>query len=552
MSKVIYLDVDEEITSVIDKIKKVQDKQDIALFFPKRAILTQSIVNLKLLKKQIDLLNKNILIITSDETGFNLAKKSGFKVKKTLEKDKSIEKVNIEEEDKSKINIEKFLKNNDEKTENKKVLKNDLPKKKDKQFLNFLNNNNSKKKRASRKSGKGKVVLLPSFGFRSLLFFFLISFILISIIFFVVLPKAIITIAPKLEPFSSDVDISVSGNVDSLDQANKMIPGVIEEVEIKSTSKKFNSTGEKDVGVKTQGTVILYNNYSSSPQPLIASTRLQSQGKTYFLLSETTIPGAKIEGGEQVPGKKEVMVEAEESGEEYNIGPSNFVIPGLAPSRQKNIYGKSEVSFSGGSTKQVKVITEEDLNKAKESLLEEIFQKGIEDIESKIKKERMIVESTAQKEIIELKTNGENEKEMDNFEMELKAKIIAMSFYKDDLEKLIFTNLNNELAQEKFFVDENIEEGIDFEGTDFNVEHKKLDLRLHINKQVGWRIDETVVKKAIKGKTSEESVKYLLENSIGEKAEVNFWPFWIKKVPQIEKKIKVILDTSENIDKISK
>ena len=127
-----------------------------------------------------------------------------------------------------------------------------------------------------------------------------------------------------------------------------------------------------------------------------------------------------------------------------------------------------------------------------------------------------------------------------------------MSFDKDNLEELIFTNLNNELAQEKFFVDENIEEGIDFEGTDFNVEHKKLDLGLHINKQVGWRIDETLIKKAIKGKTSEESIKYLLENSIGEGVKVDFWPFWVKKVPQIEKKIKIILDTSENIDKISK
>jgi hypothetical protein len=269
MSKVIYLDVDEEITSVIDKIKKIEAKQDVALFFPKRASLTKSIVNLKLLKKQIDLLGRNIFIVTSDETGFNLAKRSGFEVKKTLNKNDNIGKVDFEEEkDKERIDIKNFLKNSEEledKIEYKnsfskdsQSIKKDLVKKKDKPFLNFLNNKKEpKKKRLSKKLEKGKIVLLPSFGFKSLLFFFLISFILISIIFFVVLPKVTITIVPKSEPFSSDLEFSVNGNVENIDHDNKIIPGSIEEVDIKSGIDKFDATGEKDKGVKARGSVII-------------------------------------------------------------------------------------------------------------------------------------------------------------------------------------------------------------------------------------------------------------------------------------------------------
>jgi hypothetical protein len=559
MSKVIYLDVDEEITSVIDKIKKVKDQKKIILFFPKRASLTQSIVNLKLLKKQIDLLSKDILVVTSDETGFNLTKKSGFEVRKTLKEDNgNANNVDIEKKEKeeiSKINIENFLNNNKEsenKSENSSTflktdnnLKNDLAKKENKSFLSFLSSkDNFKKKRASRKSNKEKVILLPSFSFRSLLFFFLISCILISIIFFIVLPKATITIVPRLEPFSSDLEIYISGNAESLNQENKIVPGVMEEAEIKSDRKKFNSTGEKDIGVKAKGSVILYNSYSSNPQTLVSSTRLQSQGKTYYLLSEVTIPGAQIEGGKQVPGKIETVIEAEEFGEEYNLSSASFIIPGLALSKQKNIYGESEGSIAGGTSQKIKIITEEDLNKAKDALLAEVSQKGISDIEGKIGSENMIIDNTVQAEIIELNTSGEKEKEMDDFEMELKAKILAMSFKKNDLQELVFTNLNKELSQEKFFINENIEEGINFEKIDFNIEYKKLDLKLHINKEVAWKVDEKVIKKAIKRKTSEESVKYLLENSMGKEAKVDFWPFWVKKVPQIEKKIEIILDTS--------
>jgi DNA polymerase sigma len=189
------------------------------------------------------------------------------------------------------------------------------------------------------------------------------------------------------------------------------------------------------------------------------------------------------------------------------------------------------------------MVTEEDLNKAKDSLLEKIFQKGIEDIENRIDGDSMIAKSAVQKEIIELKTSGENEKEMDNFEMEIRAKIIAMSFNKKEAEELIFTKLNDELSQEKFFIDSSIENGVDFEGIDFNIEHKQLNLKLHINKEVAWKIDEKIIKKAIKGKNREETVKYLLENSTGKEVKVDFWPFWVEKVPQIEKKIKIILDT---------
>jgi hypothetical protein len=60
---------------------------------------------------------------------------------------------------------------------------------------------------------------------------------------------------------------------------------------------------------------------------------------------------------------------------------------------------------------------------------------------------------------------------------------------------------------------------------------------------VAWKIDEKIIKKAIKGKNREETVKYLLENSTGKEVKVDFWPFWVEKVPQIEKKIKIILDT---------
>jgi len=79
MDRVIYLESDEEITSVLDKLKTVAEKS-VILVVPKGSTLLQSLVNLKLLSKKAIELEKEIALITSDKTGRNLASLVGFSV----------------------------------------------------------------------------------------------------------------------------------------------------------------------------------------------------------------------------------------------------------------------------------------------------------------------------------------------------------------------------------------------------------------------------------------------------------------------------------------
>jgi len=79
LDKVIYLDPDEEITSVLDKIKSAKES-GLILVVPKGATLLQSLVNLKLLSKRALDLKKEIALVTSDKIGRNLASLVGFSV----------------------------------------------------------------------------------------------------------------------------------------------------------------------------------------------------------------------------------------------------------------------------------------------------------------------------------------------------------------------------------------------------------------------------------------------------------------------------------------
>ncbi|MEK7097499.1 MAG: hypothetical protein AAB906_01485, partial [Patescibacteria group bacterium] len=77
--KILFIEIDDEVTSVYDLIKKAKQKE-IYIVVPKRAILFQSIVNLKILKRKTEELKKDFNIITNDQNGIHLAKQVGVKI----------------------------------------------------------------------------------------------------------------------------------------------------------------------------------------------------------------------------------------------------------------------------------------------------------------------------------------------------------------------------------------------------------------------------------------------------------------------------------------
>ncbi|PIP26548.1 MAG: hypothetical protein CO140_00475 [Candidatus Moranbacteria bacterium CG_4_9_14_3_um_filter_40_7] len=83
MHETFYIEIDEEITSIIEKLKKTQSTE-VFIVVPKRALLIQSIINLKLLKKEANDLGKEILIITQDKLGRMLVEKAGITVSQKL------------------------------------------------------------------------------------------------------------------------------------------------------------------------------------------------------------------------------------------------------------------------------------------------------------------------------------------------------------------------------------------------------------------------------------------------------------------------------------
>jgi hypothetical protein len=81
---VIYVDIEDDITSIIEKVKHSSSKI-VALVPPKRVTVLQSIVNLKLLQRAAHNADKRVVLITSDKPLAHLAGGLQIPVAKNLQ-----------------------------------------------------------------------------------------------------------------------------------------------------------------------------------------------------------------------------------------------------------------------------------------------------------------------------------------------------------------------------------------------------------------------------------------------------------------------------------
>jgi len=177
------------------------------------------------------------------------------------------------------------------------------------------------------------------------------------------LSKAVIQVVLHEETVNVDTVLR-AGNINLSDLS-------FETAELQITDRgSAKATSVKTVETKASGQIVIYNAYSSSPQPLIAGTRFETpDGKIYRISQKLTVPGAKVVNGQTEPSSVETTVYADEAGEAYNIGLTDFTIPGFKDGpRYDKFYARSKTPMSGGMKGEVPVVSEEDYQKLQQAL----------------------------------------------------------------------------------------------------------------------------------------------------------------------------------------
>lgn len=359
----IYVDIDDEITAIIDKLLGA-DQKIIALVLPKRAVVLQSSVNMRLLKKAADSASKNIVLITTETPLLPLAGAAGIHVAASLSSKPAIPKV--PSIDTSTIDAGELVE--DEPIDRATpigALTGDQST--DAETIELDNTEPETIEEPTKKASLNKKLRVPNFNsFRLRLLLGGAAIILLIVgwyVMYMVLPKAEIVVRTDTKTNPATIAFTTSTKSTALDEDKAVVPAKLSEIK-KTDTDKAPATGEKDVGTKASGSVtmsILCSAVQGSPPQIPAGTGVSAGNLTFITQAVANLTTPDFSDGCRFVGQADVV--AQNNGDQYNLSPRSYTVAGFSS------VSATGTAMSGGTSKLVKVVSDQDVDTAKQKLL---------------------------------------------------------------------------------------------------------------------------------------------------------------------------------------
>lgn len=199
---------------------------------------------------------------------------------------------------------------------------------------------------------------------------------------YVLLPSATVVVTPQVEDLAPlDITVVADPNVTQPDAASLVVPAAVVSIDV-STSDTFAATDKRIEESAAAGTVRFSNldflRTNTIPGGSIVSTNAGVRFKTNATI---TVPRADLVGLTVFPGRRNVGVTAVEPGTAGNVEPNTIVVVprGEDPQALKVV---NPDATSGGTHEEFPKVTQEDVDKAMEQLtaaLDSAFQARLAD-----------------------------------------------------------------------------------------------------------------------------------------------------------------------------
>ncbi len=373
---VIYIDVDDEITAIIDKVRSSKH-QIVALVIPKRSAVLQSIVNMKLLKRTSDHAKKNLVLITSDEGLFPLAGSVGMHVARNLQSRPEIPQappkadMNPEVAEETAVMAGRF---EDQPVDKSKTLGELAADEGDIELDNSADApekpaEDTTNKKKEKKSKKNKALVVPNFNkFRSWVVIgacFLVVFIVLLVFALTALPRATITIDTNSQSVPSNLQITLSSSASSANASAEVVPAQSTQTQ-KTYSGTANTTGQQNNGTPASGTITMDAQECSppfhKPAAISVGSAASSNGLTFITQEQTSFSNSgspDSQGCIDFPANNPTTVTAQSPGSKYNLNSAPFTIGG----------GITATGTTTGGTDQiVQIVAQADITSAQNKI----------------------------------------------------------------------------------------------------------------------------------------------------------------------------------------
>lgn len=350
--------------------------------------------------------------------------------------------------------------------------------------------------------------------------------------------SATVTIVPKTVDAALDATDTFTATKDSKDDTSLsyMVMSLSGD-----TSITLPATQTKDVSNFAQGTVTMFNNYSTAPVKIVKNTELLgSNGQIYKINTQVSIPGYTKSPAGNIPGTVDVDITAATSGEIANIDTSDFTIPYFAKRPQAGkIYAQTKTPVSGGLSGILNTIPQASADAAYQSLQDQLKASLVEKEKVQIPPGYLFFDGATVFQADD--TVVAPYSKTSNVPIALHGKLTAYLIKQDTLVQTIVQKFVSDYNNEPVTIP-NIS-SLSFVPSASAPLDPDTDTSITFsfagNVKIIWSIDTNSIQQALAGK-DKSSFSNILASIVGvEKADLVIKPFWKQSFPDDPKKIYV-------------
>lgn len=285
--------------------------------------------------------------------------------------------------------------------------------------------------------GKKEIILrkLKNFG-KYKIFALPVVVLLILIFAYLFLARAEVTVFVEPRTLERDSQVTADPKAKVVDEANKIIPGEIVEISV-SGSDKTQATGKKQIGDTAKGTATLYNKTYDSKTFSKGAIFVSKSGLRFTLDQTVTVASQSASEDGIAFGKINASLVATEAGADHNIPSGTEFTTVSFPSTQFS--AKAEGNFSGGTSKEVTVVSDSDQKKLLAQVASSLRKQAAEKLQGKLVGQKILEEGLAEEITSKSYSKNINDQAAD-FSLNLTVKYKGTSYKAEDL-KLIVSKL---------------------------------------------------------------------------------------------------------------
>lgn len=357
--------------------------------------------------------------------------------------------------------------------------------------------------------------------------FIVLAVLLLGFVLYMSFTRATVEVIRKPLPVSAQLSVTVRTEPAGEDE----VAGAVLETVAEGTKTVAADGQKKTVDAKACGAVTIINGQGSA-QPLVATTRLLSEGGVLFRLAEQVL----VPGG----GRVEARACADQPGAVGNIGPARFTIPGLNATLQEKIYAVSTAEMTGGVV-ETSVVTQADVDAATAAYAKEVADDAAGRLVGLLARPEMGTGSFVTHRIVRRETTAKVGQEQATFDVTVAVSVNAVFYDRNTVEKMARQNMKETLGTGK---DVQALDRDSFSVTvkEQDIVEKKAILDVAVNGTGVLSEDhESFDAKKLTGMSLDAVQEYFMAIEGVQGVNVRLSPAWIKRLPNLPDHITIVI-----------